>query len=289
MLTAVKDTAVAGRCLAFGQMTCDVLAQLFKTDKPRKRLVQPLLIHLFESEKEYQQKSGAFSQFEDPEFLKFTAGHYSPSDSVSRFFWFKDPAVERRVAATCVHELTHHWLREQNPIYASSQIRRSRDGPGHWIVEGFASFMEEGHYDVENGTWSLFNPRSRSLDYVRALARANKLMDWNKLYAVSAAKFRKLANKPDRAVVSRWMLGRRILSERSVFYKQAAATCTFLYHGENGKYRKQLLAFVVNNYMGKTEMLTPKAAFGLTAQQLGDKVLAFAEQVANGWQPKASD
>ena len=285
LITPMKDTRVAGRCLAFGRMTCEVLSTIFATDTPHKRRHAPMLIHLFESKKEYEAKSGVYGKFEDPEFLKWTAGHYSASDSVSRFFWFKDPSVERRVAATCVHELTHHWLREQSPMYASSQIRRRPTAPGHWIIEGFAAFIEEGIYDIDHGTWSLFNPRSRSLDFARAAARSNNLIDWTRLYAITAKEFKVLDNKGKFPVVSRWMLGRRLVAERSMFYRQAAATCAFLYHADDGKYRDQLLAFVVNCYMGKAEKLTPEAAFGMTAPELGKRVLAFADQVAEGWQP----
>jgi len=286
LITPARDTRVVGRCLAYGRLTCGMLGELFATDDPHRRKAAPLVIHLFESRKEYETKSGLYDSFEDPEFLKWSAGHYAPSESVSRFFWFEDPRVERRVAATCVHEVTHHWLREQCPRYASSQIRRGPNAPGHWIVEGFAAFVEEGIYDPENGTWDLFNPRWRALDYVRALARTNQLIDWTRLYALTATDFKTLGNKSDRAVVSRWMLGRPKLSERSVFYKQASATCAFLYFGDGGKYRKKLLDFVVDCYMGNADKLTPEAAFGMTGPELGARVLAFAKQVAEGWRPE---
>ncbi|MCZ6570136.1 MAG: hypothetical protein O7B23_08260, partial [Deltaproteobacteria bacterium] len=286
LITSVKDTRVVGRCLAYGRMTCRVLGALFATDTPHKRRSAPLTIHLFESKQEYKQKSGVYSSFEDPEFLKWTSGHYSPSEGISRFFWFKDPAIERRIGAIAVHELTHHWLREQNPRYASSQIRRGPTTPGHWIVEGFATLMEQGIYDVERGTWSLFNPRSTSLDYVRELDRAKKLLDWKRLYSISPKDFRHLGNKSDLPVVSRWMLGKRLLSERSLFYMQATATCIFLYHADGGKHRDQLLDYVVHNYMGKNEKLDLKAAFGMTAAVLGRRVVEFAKQVAEGWRPK---
>jgi len=286
LITPIKDTGVVGRCLAYGRMTCRVLGELFAIDTPHKRKKTPLTIHLFESKKEYEAKSGVYHRLEDPEMLKWTSGHYSPTESLSRFFWFKDPTAERRIAATCVHELTHHWLREQSPRYAASQIRRRPTTPGHWIVEGFATFMQEGIYDVERGTWSLFNPRSRSLDYVLALARTKTLIDWKRLYGITPRGFDELGKKDGFGVVSRWMLGKRVISESSVFYKQAAATCLFLYHANDGMYRGRLLDYVAHNYRGQADKMDPVVAFGMTAAELGGRVVRFAQQVAQGWRPK---
>jgi len=285
LITPTKDTRSMGRCLAYGRMTCDVLGELFATDAPRKRRKAPLVIHLFESRKEYQTKSGIYDSEKDPETLAWGAGHYSPTDAISRFFWYDDPAVERRLAATCVHEITHHWLREQCPQYASSEVRRGPKCPGHWIVEGFASFVEDGVFDIDSGQWTLFNPRSRALDYVRVLAKQNALIDWERLYAITPLEFRLLKKKEEFSVVSRWMLGRRKISEKSMFYKQSNATCAYLYHGEDGKYREALLQFVVDFYTGKEDRVTPQAAFGMSGAELGKRVHAFADEVAKGWVP----
>jgi len=286
LITPVRDTRVVGRCLACGRLACETLARLFATDHAMKRHESPLTILLYTDKPEYEKYSGSYSHFEDRGFLTWSAGHYSPLEQVSRFFWLKDRDAERRIVGTCVHELTHHWIQEQNPRYASSQMHRQGGQPGHWIVEGFASFMEEGRYSLENGTADLFNPRSTSLDVVQALAGSGRLIDWKRLYAITGKDFQALSGEKTTPVVRRWSLWKSKYSERSLFYEQSAATCAYLFHAEGGKYRDRLLDFVVAYYTGDQEGLDPEKAFGMTPQQLGDAVVQFARGVAAGWKPE---
>ena len=75
------------------------------------------------------------------------------------------------------------------------------------------------------------------------------------------------------------------LTPARLFYEQATATFHFLYHGEKGVHRQKLLDFVTSYYTGKKVKLTVDAAFGLSPKELGQKVEAFAAQVAKGWRP----
>ena len=75
--------------------------------------------------------------------------------------------------------LTHHGLNEYNPRATG---RHGPGLPGFWIVEGFATFMEEGIYDVESGEWDLFNPRSHCMDVMQA-AKPRQRIPWKALYA----------------------------------------------------------------------------------------------------------
>jgi hypothetical protein len=282
LVTPVKDSYMVGRCLAYGRLACGALAQLFATEEPVRKAQHALTVFLFESKKEYTTTSGTGVQVENPALLEWTAGHYSPSERVSRFYWYTDPDAERRIVGTCVHELTHHWLNEYNPRATN---HHGPGLPGFWIVEGFATFMEEGIYDVESGEWDLFNPRSHSLDVLQALD-PKQLIPWSALYALQQIGFRSLPNAQPQVVVLRWNLEPIGITPTRLFYEQAGATCQFLYHGENGKYRSRLLDYVCSYYSGRAPELEPKKAFGLESEELGRRTVEFARAVAAGWRPR---
>jgi hypothetical protein len=181
-----------------------------------------------------------------------------------------------------VHELTHQWLAERNPRVAATG--RASHQAGYWIVEGFATFMEEGIYDAFAGKWDLFNPRSRSLDVLQAVD-PRQLIPWDKYYEINQGEFAMLPPNNRMDVSLRWSLRPTIVSWRRMFYEQAGATCQFLYHGEGGKYREKLRDFICAYYGGKAD-LSIEAAFGMSGAELGGKTVAFARAVAAGWRPE---
>jgi hypothetical protein len=281
LITPVEDSHVVGRCLAHGRLTCRALSELFATEKPVRSADRPMKVFLFESQKEYATTTGTGGKVEEPAFLMWTAGHYDPGDGVSRFYWHKDPDAERRIVGTCVHELTHHWLQERNPRARASD---RPDQPGFWIVEGFATLMEEGEFDVETGRWDLFNPRSRSLDVLRS-AGEGRLIPWADFYALSQIDFATLPPDDQMQFSLEWNLMPTIVSTRRLFYEQAAATCQFLYHAEDGKYRGRLIDYVCDYYDGKADRLSVVKSLGWSPEDLGRRVLEFAKAVGNGWRP----
>ena len=283
MIMPVKDSRVIGRALAYGRLVTTALAELFKTDKPARTPTQPMTVFLFESRDEYMNNTGTGKPQANPASLEWTAGHYSPSEGISRFFWFADVDAERRIAGTCMHELTHHWLEERNPRISA---RAHQAGlPAYWIVEGFATFMEEGIFDIDTGKWTLFNPRCRSLDILQAIPRG-KLVRWDRYYAMSQVGFMRMPRNNQVEVQGRWFLHPSVMSTTRIFYEQAGATCQFLYHADGGKYRQKLLDFVVAYYTGNARKLDIQTAFGMSDAALGDRVVGFAQEVARGWRPK---
>jgi hypothetical protein len=277
------DTATVGRCLAHGQLVCRALAETFQTPTPKLRASKTLLVLLYPTKEEYVEQSARAGDVLERAFLKTTAGHYSMEEQVSRVVWNKSRDAERRIARIVVHELTHHWINDLNPRYANTELRFASSG--YWIVEGFASFFEEGLFDVERGTWSLFDARSPSLDTVRALAKADGLLSWDVVLTIGSGPFRELSREKGRPIVRRWHLGREMFSPAGIFYAQSAATTHFLYHGEGGAYRERLIEYVTSYYTGKKDKLPIEAAFGLKPAELGKKVLDYANRVADGWRP----
>ena len=283
VITPVRDSQLIGRCLAYSRLSCTALAQLFRTDTPKRTPTHPLTVFLFENKNEYLTRSGTGRPVHDAATLEWTTGHYSPGEGISRFFWYKDRDAERRIVGTCVHELTHHWLAEHNPRIARNA--RTSEQPGFWIVEGFATLMQEGVFEVDSGKWDLFNPRARSLDILQNLAGSRHVISWDKYYVLDQLGFLRLPRDNPITANCRWQLKPAIFSTGRLFYEQAAASCQFLYHGEGGKYRQRLLDYVVNYYSGKTRALTPRVAFGLSGKELGKRTEQFAKAVSHGWTP----
>jgi hypothetical protein len=274
LLTPVKDPFLVGRCLAHGRLACRVLGELFTTKTPVRTPEEPMLIFLFSGRDEYLSTTGTGGRVEDPLFLEWTAGHYTPSERVSRFFWVSDPDAERRLVGTCMHELTHQWLEERNPRVTPT---RAPGQPGFWIIEGFATFMEEGIYDVRTGAYSLFNPRSHSLDVLRS-ADDRCLIPWRRFYELTQGEFAQLPGDNVAEITLRWWLQPHLISSARMFYEQAGATCQYLFHGEEGRHREKLLDYVDAYYAGRTPDLDIRKAFGMSPEELGAKVKAFARK-----------
>ena len=108
---------------------------------------------------------------------------------------------------------------------------------------------------------------------------------WKRFYALTGVDFIRLSPENTTPVIRRWSLSREMSGLRRIFYEQAGATCAYLFHAEGGKYRSQLLDFVVDYYTGKLEKLDPAAAFGIPAEELGKRVTEFAREVAAGRRP----
>ncbi|MHC4729644.1 MAG: hypothetical protein ACYS6Z_03495, partial [Planctomycetota bacterium] len=262
--------------------------RVFSTDTPKREDNIPLVIYFYEDKAEYV--SGGKGRPPIP-FLAMTAGYYAPGENISRFFWpGRHPEPERSIRDTFVHELTHHWIERRNPRWHARDLTENRvTVPGYWVVEGFATFIEEGRYDIETYKWTHFNPKANSLDIVADLSRQKKLIGWEKEYTLTQEEFHGDGVSKQGIFATakkKWALRPQRLVEIRLFYEQAASTCHFLYWGENGKYRERLLDYVTHFYTGQKEKTDIEAAFGLAAEALGKKVEAYAKAVMDGWRPK---
>lgn len=285
VITPVTDARTLGRMLGCCAITSNILASFFADYPKRRKKVDPLRIFLYESREEYKKESTAFKPRQDTSFLKFSAGHYSGDEGISRLFWVRDRTMESRIVGTAVHELVHHWLADANPAYNHVEGRRSARTPGFWIIEGIAEFMSEGVYDLDTGAWSLFDRRAPSLDTVHTLAPSKILIPWRLLLTGSAVEFWALPKEIGIDVRRRWSLGGERVSVTHLWYMQSAAVCHYLYHAENGKHRKALAKYIVDHYTRQRGFMDIKRAFGMTPEELGRRVEAYATKVAKGWEP----
>jgi hypothetical protein len=279
-ITALTDSHIVSLCTKYAWLSCKALDRMFATKTPLRDDNLPLVIWFFENKREYLE----VSQGGQRGFLAMTAGYYSPSENISRFFWI--PNNERSVRDTFVHELTHHWIQRRDPRISFATMAQPGERaaiPGYWVVEGFATFIEEGRYDIRKSTWSHFNPTANSLDIVADLSKQGKLIRWEKLYGLNQIEFRdpeKLEQGKVHATAHKhYGINPQPINQIRLFYEQSAATCHFLYWGENGKYRDALLDYVTNYYSGKEAKTGIKAAFGLSPEELGKKVEKYAISV----------
>jgi hypothetical protein len=288
-LTPIDDrTEILGKCVRYAKITCRMLAKIFATDKPRRDDNEPLVIYFYENRDEYVRALG------NNPMARMSLGVYARSDNISRFFWPETTDATREVRRVFVHELTHHWIERRNPRWAASDFSSDEarvSVPGYWVVEGFATFIEEGSYDIDTYKWSNFAPHASSLGVVAALSREkeHKLIDWEKLFELSQVKAQSewVAKTGIFATAKKtWGITPQPFGVGRLFYEQSSAACHYLYWAENGKYRERLLDFITAHYTGNREGTSIQNAFGLSPRELGVKIEEFAQKVIDGgWRP----
>ena len=273
IITPLSAPGRVSRCLALGELVCETLDQMFGAGAKRDERF-PLRLQLFESQEEYlalAEKIGIH-----PSSLEWTAGHYSPSHDVTRVYLPADRDGFERVMQVYAHELTHHWVATRCPRFSSAEKRQSPTTPGFWLVEGFASFMDECLYDLDAWSWEPVNPRATSLD---TIANSRSLLEWDKLFSWSQVHFLGLKVDPVIRVKTEWYLGaEHQLGAKQLFYDQSTATCQFLYHADGGKHRDVLLDLVALHYKGEYKPGELERRLSMSAAEIGAAVVAFARE-----------
>ena len=266
-----RPGAVA-RCLEVGELVCDLLEEVFAAEDHAS--AEPMTLLLFESQAEYVEQSRR-GRSAPEEALGWTAGHYSSAENLSRVFVPGDDAALDELLGTYAHEMTHHWLATRAP-FAS---RVSDPTLPYWIVEGFATMVEEFRLDARAGTWESENPRAHSLDVV-ANARPEDLLPWSTVLTMSQREFSQLSSEADTSVGLEWKLGLRAsLSKVQLFYAQAGAVCHLLF--ARPETRVELVRFVESWYRQDRVALDARTTLG-DLQELGKRVREHARDVVGG-------
>ncbi|MEM7305164.1 MAG: hypothetical protein AAF682_00770 [Planctomycetota bacterium] len=278
VITPLSQPGSLARCISVGELVCGALDEMFATGDHVRDQRYLLEIHLFESKKEYLAQSARGGGHSG---LEWTAGHYDRGENVSRLFLPADDESFEDVTQTFVHELTHQWVRNRCPLFTNEQAvqRLHRDPtPGFWIVEGFASLLEEFRFDTGAGVWSTDEPNSRRRD-VATGATDEQRVPWELVFGLSQADFQRLDRDTALRVPLRTRLGMEShASATSLFYAQSQTACYYLFEAEGGRHREALLAYLGAYYRGDAEQLDVERAFGLSPQALGERALAFARE-----------
>ncbi len=271
------------RCLALGRLVSDTLDKVFEPIAPPRKDAESLILHLFSNQKQYLEQSrplGPAGEAERADGLESTAGHYSPSDNVTRMYFPDDEENAAEVPGVYAHELTHHWLERRRPgPGGADRGDRSSSAPGYWVVEGFADFVRGFVFDVDAQKAVAENPRAEYADCLSGIA-PDALIPWGTCLGMTQAEFAKLSMEDSIPVARRWRLGPTGRTVPKVlFYDQGSATCAYLYLAENQKHRKALLDFVYAYYQGQTKADTLERSTGLTAEELGKRVVAWCREL----------
>jgi hypothetical protein len=297
----------AACCLATGELVLDALEGMFAGIGDRSAGERRLLVKLYATRDEYLQVvaqelvaldrvrgaeptegGGAGAERSSPadaeavlghkRMLGMTLGIYTEAERLTRLF--VPPGKEGRdsALATFAHELTHQWLAERGPRFpppANPAPLFAR--PGHWIVEGFASFVESFVWDTESRRWDTWS-RSQDIEMFAA-ADADQLNKWSTQLTVSQVNMhRRMSKQPRMFIRHPDYLGGGGASAWNMFYWQGAAVCQYLYHAGAGQRRRALLEYVVNYYSGQLDALGIERAFGVDPGELGRLVTEYVGQ-----------
>jgi hypothetical protein len=270
----VLDPVIVGRCLRNAEATCRALTVLIGTEGvARVRSDQDrMVVRLHATEADYRAESAEDGDTED-----WSAGSFSPSEGISRFFVpgpeARDP-LGRGLFEVLAHELTHHFL-ELRWRPTRERRRGSASDPGYWAIEGIARFVEDQAVEMDRRGLRFDDRTAPSLEAAAQAAGKNVLFRPSRLLAMSHADFGTLSDKELLRVRLRNTLEGRILSPIGLFYEQAGATAYFLVmeRGEEG--RRAFFRYLSDVYAGKAEAEGWKALGFASAEEFDGAVKGF--------------
>jgi hypothetical protein len=273
--------AAISRCLAVGRVVSDTLDELFSSVGPRRADEEVMVLQLFPTQGEYLAQSRGRTEPGEPGGfggLEHTAGHFSPSENVTRIFWGSDA---EDVIGTYAHELTHHWIERRRPSSPRAPESLGRAGSrGYWVVEGFADFVKAFDYDAAPGKAEPRNPRADYADAVAGVAEAD-LVPWADLFEMPQRAAYSMSHEFDVKVALRWRLGSEARhSKVTLYYAQSAAATAYLFLADGGRHRAALLDYVYDHYAGAADPDAFLKSLGLTANELGARIRAWCRDLA---------
>gem|GEM_PF-2216911 len=281
IVTPLERPGAIARCLSMGELVCTMLNDVFPERAGEIQSRQHLLLYLYPTKEEYLSESQPSARGDRSSALEFSAGHYHRKKHLSRIYLPEDERQFESVMRTYAHELTHHWLAARFQP-RSEDWMRSYAQRGFWLVEGFATFVEESRFDLHARTYELSGRQVNYLDEVANVKRSPegiKLLAWHRLFAMSDVDFQSLSRSSIGAIPLTWTLGiQRDINAISLFYSQSAAACSYLFNSEQGRYRESLLRLVERYYRGQTERYTIDEALGLDATALCVQIESYAEE-----------
>ena len=275
VVTPVDRPGSVARCLSLGELVCDALDEIFSGGRVVRRNRERLFLALYETQDEYlahvpedQKESGL---------LLHSAGYYEYASNRSHVFVPDGEDGFDRARRTFAHELTHHWIRARCPRLSDDDVALQYSSlAGFWIVEGFASMVEEFEFDMAERTWEPLDPAAKSLDVVTSVPEL-ELVPWQVVLATSRDDYLRLGTSTRVTVPLRGYVGRsQPLSDLTLYYKQSAAVCHYLFNADGGRHRRALRDYLIAYYQGDEEGVDLERAFGVDADELGRRTVEWA-------------
>lgn len=279
LFSPITQPGSLAKALATGELVCSVLESMFGHMPKRRDDLREMLVFIYPDRQDYLRESAKIGA----SVAGMAGGYYSWHEKPpkSRLFVPGDAAGFASVLPTLAHELTHQWLMDRCAAFRPDASAALAGPKAFWIVEGFASLVEQFEFDVERHQVRFGKGGDlHRADLVASIPKG-KHLKWDWLVGAKRSQFMRLANSKEQLDVgSRTRLGRRYrVRAVDLFYAQSAMLTRYLYEAEDGKHRQRLLDFVVNYYTGELDELDFEQAFGMTAQQFGDNVIAFSQRL----------
>jgi len=278
VVTPVRTLGALAQLLAYGEMTCAALDELYGV-QPDAVERAPLLVELYESRREYVDAVRR-AHAEGARDLEQTRGHYDLLANVSRFYMDESDADRAEVLETTAHELTHHWLRARSPSWPCRDVTPlDVRSPGLWVVEGMACLVGGFDFDRVGGSWSPGGERSERLDLV-AHGTDSTLMPWETFFTHSYQSHDRW--KLERVVEIPVSLQLGVLARPTaidLFYAQSEATAHYLFTADGGALRPTLFEFLADYYSGRSDKLDLPARLGVSAAELGRRISEHCKSV----------
>ena len=232
LISRETDPKILGPCLSRAEATVRTLTRMLGPSPSAAKPDAKIEVRLYVTRDEYL--SDRSNGHAPP---AWSAGVYSPSEAVSRFYSrlaadAEDP-FGRSLHGVMAHELTHHFVdRVWNPASDPTVV------PGFWMVEGFAEFIGEQAVEMERLGDALDDSTVRSLDLTAAAMRAGHFIPLAVLLDIDYRKFGKELEGPSFGPLQlRHTLFRCQLDPRALFYVESAALSFFVMNrcGEKGR------------------------------------------------------
>jgi hypothetical protein len=178
--------------------------------------------------------------------ISVSVGYYDPSARKSYFF------ASAENDGTMFHEATHQLFNETRPLRAAPGVETN-----FWVLEGIACYMEthteQNGYDLVGGA-----------NAVRLnAARYRALKDDFYIPLVDFCAFSR----------DRMQLDPRVM----MLYSQAAGLSHFLMHYDSGRYRDEMLAYLMAVYTGRDRASSLSELTGMTFPALDRQYHEFLE------------
>lgn len=265
MLSRELDPGVMGACMERAEAAIRALQKLLGPSPAGLRDDVPLEIHMHKTRAEYLS-----DRIVGDTPMVWSAGCYSPSDGISRFYSTQEGDEGDPLAHTLhevlAHEITHHYVDRR-------WIRESHRQPvsGYWMVEGFAEFVAGQAVEMGRVGEAFDDPTVSALDRAGAAARAGQLLPVQYLMELDQPRFQKeLEGGQFGPVELHHSLKAAFMDKRAVFYAEATALTFFVMNRCGDKGRATYAGWLAKHYRGEA-LQEPWKELGLESLSAFDK------------------
>ena len=233
------DARVIGSALRLGERAIEVLGPLLGAARgATERLDVRLHASAEDYRAEHERDTGASAEW--------MAGHYSPVENVSRFFVprTKSGPDLRELERVLVHELVHHYVAACWTGTVGRALQRTSEEPGFWVVEGFAEFVGGQVLEMDRRGVRFDDAQVLAVDAAAELGGNRQLFPLAEFLDLDQRGFWKLSDQPLADVQLRYTLKELSLTQRTVFYQQAAALVFFLLNRAGAERAQRVIGYL---------------------------------------------